>query len=142
MERYNEPNTQDLERQRSTINIPAQNNYNANAIEVTKSTKEGKIIGSPDYISYNSTRTIISQMEKCIAKIKVEGVQGTTEQGTAFFCKIPFPDENGGYTGLTKDVLITNNHIINSMNSFYQKTLHQDLKLKLYRPHLKISLRD
>ena len=72
-----------------------------------------EIIGSPDYISYNSTQTIISQMEKCIAEIKVEGVQGTTEQATAFFCKIPFPDENGGYTGLTKDVLITNNHIIN-----------------------------
>ena len=66
-----------------------------------------EIIGSPDYISYNSTQTIISQMEKCIAKITVEGVQGT-----AFFCKIPFPDENGGWGGLPKNVLITNNHII------------------------------
>ena len=47
-------------------------------------------------------------MENCIAKIKV----GETK-GTAFFCKIPFPDEKNGWEGNPKKVLITNNHIVN-----------------------------
>ena len=122
MERYNKPDAQDLERQKANINISGQNKYNANAIEVGESFKEGNVIGSPDYIPYESTRTILFQMEKCIANIKVEGVEG--KHGTVCFCQIPFPDTKKGWS--TKKVLITCNHIIN-----------RDL---LYKPNSTISL--
>ena len=42
-------------------------------------------------------------MEKNICKIKIKG-----QQGTGFFCKIPFPDKDNMLS-----VFITNNHIIN-----------------------------
>ena len=108
MKRYNQPVTQDLENQKPTINIPSQNKYNINVIESTESFKEDDVKGSPDIISYQLINTIKFQMENCIAKIKV----GET-RGTAFFCKIPFPDEKNGWGGNPKKVLITNNHIVN-----------------------------
>ena len=108
MKRYNKPDTQDLEEQKPTINISEQNKYNTNVIESGESWKEGDIKGSPDIISYDSIKTIKFQMERCISKIKVKGTQGT-----AFFCKIPFPDEKKGWGGKPKKVLITNNHIVN-----------------------------
>ena len=40
MKRYNQPDTQDLENQKSTINIPSQNKYNTNVIEVQKALKK------------------------------------------------------------------------------------------------------
>ena len=61
------------------------------------------IIGSPNIISYETTKTIIDQMEQNICKIKVGSIQGT-----GFFCEIPFPDKNNMFP-----VFITNNHIIN-----------------------------
>ena len=57
----------------------------------------------PDAISYECTKLILEQMEKCICKIKI----GKT-QGTGFFCMVPFPDKNH-----MKPILITNNHVIN-----------------------------
>jgi len=65
--------------------------------------KESILTGYPNIISYECTKTIIDQMEKNICKIKVGN-----EQGTGFFCKIPFPDKNNMLS-----VFITNNHIIN-----------------------------
>ena len=65
---------------------------------------ESLLTGYPNVVSYKSSKKIIEQMEKNICKIKVG-----TEQGTGFFCKIPFPDENH-----MLKVLITNNHIINN----------------------------
>ena len=61
------------------------------------------IIGSPNIISYETTKTIIDQMEQNICKIKIGSIQGT-----GFFCEIPFPDKNNMFP-----VFITNNHIIN-----------------------------
>ena len=66
------------------------------------SLKESRIIGYPNLISYESTVKIKEQMEKNICKINI-GI----EQGTGFFCKIPFPDKNNMIP-----VLITNNHVI------------------------------
>ena len=65
--------------------------------------KEERIIGYPDIIPYENTKVITEQMEKCICQIKIGN-----KQGTGFFCKIPFPDEEN-----LLPVFITNNHIIN-----------------------------
>ena len=65
--------------------------------------KETRLTGFPDIITYESSKKIIEQMKKNICKIKID-----EEQGTGFFCKIPFPDKYK-----TLPVLITNNHIIN-----------------------------
>ena len=65
--------------------------------------KESILVGYPNIISYECSKKIIEQMEKNICKIKIGN-----EQGTGFFCKIPFPDMNNMLS-----VLITNNHVIN-----------------------------
>ena len=65
--------------------------------------KENILTGYPNVISYECTKKIIEQMEKNICKIKIG-----KEQGTGFFCKIPFPDKDN-----MLPVFITNNHIIN-----------------------------
>ena len=67
-----------------------------------KGVKESILTGYPNLFSYNCTKTILAQMEKHLCKIKVG-----QEQGTGFFCKIPFPDKNN-----MLPVLITNNHVI------------------------------
>ena len=65
--------------------------------------KESILRGYPNVISYECSKKIIKQMERNICKIKIG-----KEQGTGFFCKIPFPDLNN-----MLPVFITNNHIIN-----------------------------
>ena len=51
--------------------------------------KESILTGYPNIITYECTKKIIQQMESNISKIKIG-----KEQGTGFFCKIPFPDLN------------------------------------------------
>ena len=65
--------------------------------------KEVNLGEYPDAISYECTKLILEQMEKCICKIKIGKMQGT-----GFFCMVPFPDKNH-----MKPILITNNHVIN-----------------------------
>ena len=65
--------------------------------------KESILTGYPNIISYECCKNIIKQMERNIGKIKIG-----KEQGTGFFCKIPFPNL---YNMLS--VFITNNHLIN-----------------------------
>ena len=65
--------------------------------------KESILRGYPNVISYECSKKIIKQMERNICKITVD-----ENQGTGFFCKIPFPDLNNMLS-----VFITNNHIIN-----------------------------
>ena len=64
---------------------------------------ESILIEYPNILSYECSKNIIEQMEKNICKIKIGD-----NQGTGFFCKIPFPDKNK-----MLNVFITNNHIIN-----------------------------
>ena len=78
---------------------------------------ENKINDYPDVISYDSTLEIIEQMKKMICRINIE-----KDQGTGFFCKIPFPDKNN-----MLPVLITNNHIINQ--NILDK---QNMKISVY----------
>ena len=61
------------------------------------------LTGYPTVISLDCTKEIISQMKKNICKIKIK-----ENQGTGFFCKIPFPDKNN-----MLKVVMTNNHVIN-----------------------------
>ena len=75
--------------------------------------KESILTGYPNIISYECTKKIIQQMEKNISKITIG-----KEQGTGFFCKIPFPDLN---TMLS--VFITNNHIINKELLYKDNTI-------------------
>ena len=49
--------------------------------------KENVLTGYPSIISYECSKKIVKQMERNICKIKIG-----KEQGTGFFCKIPFPD--------------------------------------------------
>ena len=76
------------------------------------SLKESRIIGYPNEIAYESTVKIKEQMEKNIGQILIDN-----EQGTGFFCKIPFPNKNNMIP-----VLITNNHVID------EKILNEDNK--------------
>ena len=64
---------------------------------------ESILTGYPNMISYECTKKIIEQMEKNICRIKIG-----QNQGTGFFCKIPFPDKDN-----LLPVFITNNHVIN-----------------------------
>ena len=64
--------------------------------------KESLLIGYPNVISYDCTKKILEQMEKCVCKIKIGKIQGT-----GFFCKIPFPNKSN-----MLPVFITNNHIL------------------------------
>jgi len=56
----------------------------------------------PIPFSYDSTKRIIEQMEKNICKVKIGN-----QQGSGFFCKIPFPNKDN-----LLPVFITNNHVI------------------------------
>ena len=80
--------------------------------------KESELNNSPKVIKYESIKKIIEQMEKNICLIATEKIsekksekesykESIQEQGTGFFCKIPFPNITNKLT-----VLITNNHII------------------------------
>ena len=68
--------------------------------------KESLLRGFSKPISFESTKTILGQMEKNICKLKVSN----GGRGTGFFCKIPFPDNSN-----LLPVLITNNHVINEI---------------------------
>ena len=77
--------------------------------------KESVLIGYPNVISYECTKKIIEQMGSYICKVKIGH-----EQGTGFFCKIPFPDKNHKLP-----VFITNNHVINeeTLNNMNEQIL-------------------
>ena len=79
--------------------------------------KESLLTGYPNIISYESTKKILKQMEKNICRINLDN-----EQGTGFFCKIPFPNEVN-----MLPVLITNNHVINE-----QLLNKKDAKISIY----------
>jgi len=78
--------------------------------------KESLLNGYPNVISYECTKKIIEQMEKNICKINI-----AKNQGTGFFTKIPFPNQNN-----MLPVLITNNHIINN-----DRLSKEHMKIKL-----------
>ena len=67
----------------------------------------------------NAPKIIIKQMEQNICKIKIG-----QEQGTGFFCKIPFPNKNN-----MLPVLITNNHVIND-KSLYNKNINIKIEIE------------
>ena len=68
--------------------------------------KEKKIEDYPVPVTLESTKTILSQMEKNVCKIYMDnGIKGT-----GFFCKVPYKGKYGFDASLS--VLITNNHII------------------------------
>ena len=78
--------------------------------------KESLLIGYPSMIPYESHKKINGQMERYICKLYISKIQGT-----GFFCKIPFPDENNMIP-----VFITNNHILGK-ELLYKK----DAKIKI-----------
>ena len=51
--------------------------------------KESVLNNYPNIISYDCSKKIIEQMERNICKINIG-----EEQGTGFFCKIPFPSQD------------------------------------------------
>ena len=77
------------------------------------------LTGYPQPISYDCNKKIIEQMEKNIFKIKIGN-----EQGTGFFCNIPFPNKEN-----MLPVIITNNHIIKE-NILYKNNEEIHLNIK------------
>jgi len=77
--------------------------------------KEKGMTGNPNVISYRCTKKILEQMDKNICKIKINN-----NQGTGFFCKIPFPNLNN-----MMQVFITNNHVID------ENILENDTSIKI-----------
>jgi len=77
--------------------------------------KESYIDTSPIPISIKNMEKIVEQMKNCVCKIK----KGN-EKGTGFFAKIP-------YKSIFKNVMITNEHILNK----------KDIKINKY---IKVSL--
>ena len=88
-----------------------------------KEIKENNISSYPNVISFDCTKEIMNQMEKNICKIKIG-----EEQGTGFFCEIPFPDKK-----YMLKVLITANHIIGE-DILYKN----DAKISIYIKEVKI----
>ena len=88
---------------------------------------ESLLTGYPDAITYECTKKIKEQMEKNICKIKIG-----QDQGTGFFCKIPFQDMNN-----MLPVFITNNHIINQ--EFLNKE-NANIKLDIKEETEKINI--
>ena len=81
--------------------------------------EENTIARYPNLISHECSKKILEQMEKDVCKIKIGD-----EQGTGFFCKIPFPDKNN-----MLPVLITNNYIINR-ELLYKKDSKIEISIK------------
>ena len=92
---------------------------------------EGLLTGYPKVISYESSKKIIKQMEQNICKIKIG-----QEQGTGFFCKIPFPNKNNKLP-----VLITNNHVIDD-KSLYNKNTNIKIDIEEEKESKIIDLKD
>ena len=93
--------------------------------------KESILTGYPNVISFDCTQKIMEQMQKNICKIKIDG-----NQGTGFFCKIPFPNKDN-----MLPVLITNNHIIKQDILFKNDEIIK-IKIKNDEKEKKINLND
>ena len=65
--------------------------------------KESLLSGYSNIISYEKMKKIIQQMERGVCKFNIGN-----NQGTGFFCQIPFPNKNN-----MLPVFITSNHLIN-----------------------------
>ena len=63
--------------------------------------KEKRINNSPKPVSISSTKTILNQLMNCICKLNINGANGT-----GFFCKIPFENNE------TKVFFMTNYHVL------------------------------
>ena len=90
--------------------------------------KEAQLTGFPDIITYESSKKILEQMAKNICKIKIG-----KNQGTGFFCKIPFPNKK------TLPVLITNNHVIDA-KLLYTKDFEIQIDIKEENELKKLNL--
>ena len=91
--------------------------------------KETVLTGYPNIIPFDCTQKIIDQMKKDICKIKIG-----EEQGTGFFCKIPFPNKDN-----MLPVLITNNHVINA-DVLFKENEKFEIKIKEEKNGKEINL--
>ena len=63
--------------------------------------QEKKLNNSPEPVSISGTKTILNQLMNCICKLNINGANGT-----GFFCKIPFENNE------TKVFFMTNYHVL------------------------------
>ena len=84
----------------------------------------------PNIISYDCSKKIIEQMKRNICKIN----KGE-EQGTGFFCKIPFQNQNQ-----MLPVFITNNHVINR-DALNKDKIELDIKKEKNTKKIKLNNR-
>ena len=88
--------------------------------------QEKKLDLYPEPVNMDRTEEILKQMKNCICKINKED----GKKGTAFFCKIPFPDQKN-----LLPVLISDNHVIDESfleneNNKITLTLNNDKEYK------------
>ena len=77
--------------------------------EKEKYIPEKKLDGSPEPIPGWKNEIINEQLKKAICNIKIDVKENhSTEYGTGFLCKIPFPDDLKFLP-----LLVTSNHVIN-----------------------------
>ena len=93
--------------------------------------KEKNIEDYPIPVTLESTKTILSQMEKNVCKIYMDN----EIKGTGFFCKVPYKGNYGFDASLS--VLITNNHFIDEKhlgknNKIIFSINNDKIKKKLY----------
>ena len=92
--------------------------------------KETVLYDYPNIISYECSKKIIEQMERNICKINIG-----KEQGTGFFCKIPFPNQNQ-----MLPVFITNNHVINN-DALNKDKIELDIEIEETMKEIKLNNR-
>ena len=92
--------------------------------------KESILNDYPNIIPYECSKKIIEQMERNICKINIG-----EEQGTGFFCKIPFPNQDK-----MLPVFITNNHVINK-DILNKDKIELDIKKEKTMKEIKLNNR-
>ena len=91
--------------------------------------KESTFMGCPNVIPFDCTEKIPNQMKNFICRLNIG-----EEQGTGFFCQIPFP----GKDNMLK-VLITNNHVINE-DILYKEDSKITIYIKAEKNERKLNL--
>ena len=100
--------------------------------------KESWFAGNP-LITYENTKRIVQQMERNICKIKIDDVN----QGTGFFCKIPFPNKNDYiFTLITSNHVIDKNILDNNNSRSVKLYIEDENRERIFKLHDRIIYTD
>ena len=89
--------------------------------------KESILTGYPKFFSFECNKKINEQMEKDICKVKID-----KKQGTGFFCKIPFPNQDN-----MLPVLMMCNHLYTPPISSQEISIYIESEKEIKKLNLK-----